>query len=349
MNEIRLFRTEYFHLWIFLTLLGCLIGYTYTALVYSQVPGSEGSPWLGVATGGMLSALSIGFEISFVSSPTSWFRKLAFIPSFLLRTIIHLLSILLSFLVCQTVYYWLTDVEIFIFQEDLSSTVVDLAFSFAVVSFIVLLTQIRMFIGNRQLVNLVLGKYHKPLSENRVFLFLDIAGSSVAAQKLGDTRFHRYLNHLFVLFDEPIVRSGGEVHSYVGDAIIAVWHLGETPSDNCRVLDAARKILEACDINAESIEAEFGISPRVRMAIHGGPVVVGETGNSKRQITYLGNTVNVAARIEEKAKGLQANVLASDEFLKHCELPASITVQPEGQHHLKGMNEPILLSSIKFQ
>ena len=148
--------------------------------------------------------------------------------------------------------------------------------------------QMRLFIGPRTLKNLILGKYNQPLLEERIFMFLDIAGSTNAAQKIGDVEFHRYLNQLFILFDRPINQSGGEVHSYVGDAIIATWPLSESAEENSRVFKALREIHQLCQLHSKTIRESFKVEPGVRAAIHGGPVVAGETGDSKRQSHLFG-------------------------------------------------------------
>ncbi len=345
----RFLQREQFPVWISVTLFGALFGYVYTSLTYLQQPDSVGSPWLGIATGLMIGGFTAAFEISFVNAPNSYFRRLAFLPALLWRSLVHLFLIFFSLTFCQYVYFWITGYDVTLFTNDWKSTLVDIAVSFAVLTAIVTFFQFRMFIGGRQLTNLILGKYHKAIAEERVFVFVDIVGSTVAAQTLGDVQFHKYLNRLFMLLDEPITRFGGEVHSYVGDAIIAVWPFYSDPQKNRRVLSAVSSMQEICSKHSTAIEQEFGIKPQVRIALHAGPVIVGETGSSKRQITYLGNTVNVTARIEAKSKELEKSVLSSDEFLSRCALPDHTAVKPLGEHRFKGVNAPIALSSLEFQ
>ena len=96
------------------------------------------------------------------------------------------------------------------------------------------------------------------------------------AERYGDEAFHRFLNEVFDIADDPIHKYGGEIHSYVGDAIFAVWRVSKRADKNSRALKAMREIYEAVERDAERVEQKFGIRPQVRIAIHRGPVIVGE-------------------------------------------------------------------------
>ena len=343
-----LFRSREIQTWVFVSLIAGVIGYVYTDLVYLQTEGANGSVWLGLAIGMTIGAATSGFELFFVSSPISPLRRLAFIPALVTKLVVNLILIYSGILFRQIIYDQLYGVGIYLLEENDGSSVRDVVFSFIALGIVMFCLQMRLFIGGRTLKNLVIGKYNKPQSEERIFLFLDIAGSTAAAEELGDVKFHRYLNHLFILFDNPISRFGGEVHSYVGDAIIAVWPLHEDRNRNVCVFQTLEEIQKLCVSQSSLVEKKFGIVPKIRAAIHGGSVVVGETGYRKRQITYLGNTVNVAARIEAKAKDLGENFLVSDTLLKRSLLPAAFSVKSLGEHHLKGARQPVELSALEI-
>ncbi len=343
------FRRDNINLWIAIILISGLIGITYSQLVYSQVTNDKGSIWLGAINGIIIGACSAGFELFFVSSAFSPMRKLAFIPALLVRVAVHLTMIFLSLLFSQIVYDQIYGTGILMFDPEIGGATTDLAFAFLVMSVVIFYMQMRLFIGSRTLKNLVLGKYSRPQKEERIFMFLDIAGSTDAAQKIGDVEFHRYLNQLFILFDGPITRSGGEVHSYVGDAIIAIWPLSVSPIENSRVIGAMSQIDQLCQLHSKKIHESFGVEPDIRIAIHGGPVVAGETGDSKRQITYLGDTVNITARIEAKAKELGERFLVSDAILERITLPNGVETRSLGSHFLKGVGEKMALSAIRLE
>lgn len=327
---------------------GALIGYIYVLFAYPSADG-QGSPWLGVCIGIGIATVASGFELFFVSNPHSLIRKLAFIPLLLIRVLTHSLLILLVIVFCQYVYDSLYGTTTLGLDGDgLSEYIADLGFSLFVAVLIIFYLQMRLFVGARTLKNILLGKYNTPRNENRIFMFVDVVGTTAAAQKIGDIRFHKYLNRLFTLFDGPIHHYGGEIHSYVGDAIIVTWPLSSKPAKNARALLAAKRIVELCEDNADKIAQEFGERPSVRLAINGGPIVAGETGFSKRQITYLGDTINLTSRIESMAKKLDRDYLISTNLLRSIDVPNNIRVSALGAFAMKGAKEKFALSQLKF-
>src|SRR5260370_6317210 len=71
-------------------------------------------------------------------------------------------------------------------------------------------------VGRRALGNVVFGPYNRPQSEERFFLFVDIAGSTALAERVGPAAVHRFLNGVFRLASGPIDDYGGEIYPYLG-------------------------------------------------------------------------------------------------------------------------------------
>ena len=78
-------------------------------------------------------------------------------------------------------------------------------------------------IGPRALLNFVIGRYHSPVEEDRFVLFVDIAGSTGLAERLGGVGIHRFLDRTFRLLTVAVEDYRGEVLSYVGDEVIVTW------------------------------------------------------------------------------------------------------------------------------
>ena len=78
-------------------------------------------------------------------------------------------------------------------------------------------------IGPRALLNFVTGRYHSPVEEDRFVLFVDIAGSTGLAERLGGVGIHRFLDRTFRLLTVAVEDYRGEVLSYVGDEVIVTW------------------------------------------------------------------------------------------------------------------------------
>lgn len=331
------------------TLMGLLIGSAYTYVAYLSKPGADGQLWLGAGIGASIACLISYFEIIFVGRPESKIRQLPFWFSLIIRAVVHLEIIYFSIHAWQIIYRKITGIELQIIDSDLNDTLMDLGFSMIIVLIIIFYMQMRLFIGSRTLRNLIVGRYSRPQLEERVFLILDLVGSTKLAQELGDVEFHKFLNRVFILADGPIHKHGGEVHSYVGDSVFATWPVTQNKSQNTRALKAAKDIDAVIRGASDAIERKFNTKPAVRIAIHKGPVVAGETGHRKRQITYLGNTVNLASRIESLTKTGIGPYLASREYLQVCDLPVGTGVEDLGEFDVKGAKAPIGISRVYFE
>lgn len=110
-----------------------------------------------------------------------------------------------------------------------------------------------------------------------------------------------------------------------------------------RALDFAAAASAAIAGEAESWHRDFGALPRMRAALHGGPVIAGEIGDLKREITFLGDTLNTAARIAEEARRHDARMLASAEAIDGVRLPLGLARRDLGPVQLRGKAEPVRL------
>lgn len=334
---------------ITISMIGAVIGVLYTQVVYLSRPDAEGSIWIGFFIGSFVSGLSAVFEIFAVNRPESRIRALPFLASLFVRIVSHLVLIIVTILCVQSVFNAIAGTRIFLIGSEVGDTATDIIFSMLVLFVVVFWMQMRSFIGSRTLKNLIVGKYNKPQQEERIFMIIDILDSTMGTQKIGDSKFHSYLNRLFILFDEVIHKYGGEVHSYVGDAIFVMWPFENDPKRNERVLKLLRALDELCERKRDAIIKEFGLSPSFRAVIHGGPIVVGEMGHRKRQITYLGNTLNLTGRLENLSKELDIPYLVSDEVMSKVKLPEKVSIKPLGEKAVKGSTKKLAVYQILIE
>jgi class 3 adenylate cyclase len=148
------------------------------------------------------------------------------------------------------------------------------------------------------------------IEENRFVLFVDIAGSTGLAERLGGLAIHRLLDHTFRLLTVPVVDYRGEVLNYVGDEVIVTWPERGGAVD-CRPLRCFMAMRDELTRAASQLEHEFGSVPRIRGSLHFGPVIVGEIGDIKRAIVFNGDVMNTAARLEELSRGVEGGFLVS--------------------------------------
>ncbi len=137
-------------------------------------------------------------------------------------------------------------------------------------------------------------------------MFTDIRGFSRMAEHRSAADTATLLNEHFTLLAACIEAEGGTVDKFIGDSLMAFWAPEKQEDHAARALRAAHAIHHAVLAdNGKRVGA--GQEPiRVRIGLHSGPVVVGNIGSANRiNYTIVGDTVNVAARIEELSAALQ--------------------------------------------
>lgn len=328
-----------------ITIISGLVGEFYGDIVY---PGNGQDYYQGFRTGASIGLISALVEIFYIRSVRrSWIRRVAFLPGLLVRILVLTLIVRLCLVGNEVLTNFLTDGAIEIelkFEEQARDTLI----SMGLVIVFVTLSQLSSVIGFRRFINLVVGRYFRPVSEERLFLFIDLVGSSRLARELGNVRFHEFLSEFFYHADRALVRHGGEIVSYVGDAVIATWPITADKKQNARCLLALSDLEQIVERQAAFFQSEFGVTPRFRAALHGGPVVVGECGDSRRQVTFLGDVINMTARIEDVARETGADNLASAALMELLDVPPFVKVAPHGAYELRGSDKKFALVRVRF-
>jgi class 3 adenylate cyclase len=195
--------------------------------------------------------------------------------------------------------------------------------------------ELTRLVGGRVLVNVILGRYRRPTREERVLLFLDLVGSTSLAESMGELRMHDLLTRFFFDIDKAILAHGGEVHAYVGDEVIVTWRLAAQTSER-RYLDCFFAIQDRIAERADLYRREFGVVPNFRAGLHTGSVVISECGDSRRQVAYFGDTMNVTARLQEHCKEAGRALLVSADLLRLVHLGSDLVVEALGPTQLRG-------------
>ena len=134
-------------------------------------------------------------------------------------------------------------------------------------------------------------------------LFVDVRGFTAISEKLKPTEVVEILNSYLTLIADCILRSGGTLDKFIGDAAMAFW--GAPVKQEDYVLRAARAAMDmvagAGELSRE-LERRFGQTVSFGIGIHMGKAVVGNVGSAKRMdYTAIGDTVNTASRLEANA------------------------------------------------
>src|SRR5207245_11153503 len=93
--------------------------------------------------------------------------------------------------------------------------------------------------------------------------------------------------------------------------------------------------------------ARFGAVPAFRAAVHFGEIVTGEIGDVRREIAYVGDTLNVAARLLDAAKQLGRDVLVSTDLLEHAALPPDLKAEKLPTLTVRGHTQPLAIAALE--
>ena len=178
-------------------------------------------------------------------------------------------------------------------------------------------------------------------SRQVTLLFSDIRGFTTLSESRTPQEVVSLLNRYFSRQVEVIFRNGGALDKFIGDCIMAIWgaplddakhaeHAIQCALEMSDTLDAFRK-----DLADPNGDFDVGIG------IHSGPAVVGLIGSEqRREYTAIGDTVNLASRIEGLTKGV-ARILVSEDTMRLC--PDAFDFVPCGLYKVKGRTQEVAL------
>jgi adenylate cyclase len=142
-------------------------------------------------------------------------------------------------------------------------------------------------------------------------MFLDIRNFTANARTRSPETVVEFLNANFAFMIEAIDRHGGFINKFLGDGFLAIFGAPlDDPGAASHAVEAAREILAEIDRRGLS-EGSWPL--RVGIGLHLGPAVTGNVGSPRRkEFTAIGDTVNLAARLEQLTKEYPARLIVSD-------------------------------------
>ncbi|MFC3616748.1 adenylate/guanylate cyclase domain-containing protein [Lutimaribacter marinistellae] len=323
------------------TLISSLVG---AAIPVLQSNGSLDT--ISIVVSGLSGAL-IGLgctvvEITFFSNRSyRWLRQVPMIAVVALRAMIYGLIIFTSLstpvILLLGTQAW-TDPD-FLFNFWLSAGIA------TIISTSVELIQL---LGREATASIFTGAYRRPRLENRIVMFADLIGSTALAERLGDIRFHELLGDVAYDLSAPIDKNGGEVHRYVGDAVIITWPMTDQRNFS-RSVDCAKGMVQTLAEHSKDYLARYDQAMRMRIAIHCGPVAAGEVGAWKKEIALLGDTMNTVARIENAAREFDIAIVISEGVRNGLPSGLQHGLRRMTDYSARGKQSNIKLWSVKMQ
>lgn len=156
------------------------------------------------------------------------------------------------------------------------------------------------------------GVLNKPREEKRIFMFIDLKSSTSIAEKLQHKKFSHLVQDVFN--DLAVVHNyGGEIYQYLGDGAIVSWPV-KKGLKNANFLRAYFAVANVLKNRSRYYSRKYDLQPQFKAGAHIGEVMVLTVGQFRRDVSYNGDTMNTAARIESQCNELKQNLLISGEL-----------------------------------
>ena len=170
-------------------------------------------------------------------------------------------------------------------------------------------------------------------------MFADIVSFTPLSESLPPEKVVGILNEVFTIMTEIIFRHGGIVDKFIGDCVMAVFGAPyERKDDALRAVSAAEEMLQWLEAGNARWKRELGFALQMGIGINTGIALAGNIGSQKRmEYTVIGDTVNVAARLEMIARGGQ--ILMTQETARAVE--DAFEIESLGLFPIAGRKEDI--------
>jgi len=204
------------------------------------------------------------------------------------------------------------------------------------------------FVRNRQRINIGEERYV-------VSMFVDMRGSTTLSEMRLPFDIVFLINRFVDTVSRAITQAGGQPNQFVGDGVLALFGLTTDPATACRqALQAAALVAS----NIAHLNHQFATEVRdpiqYGIGIHAGEVIIGDIGFRGHTVfTALGDSVNVAARLQDMSKTLNCKVVVSEEVCKTAGIPddaltpAQVTIRGHDQPMMvRTETDPTVLASL---
>lgn len=172
-------------------------------------------------------------------------------------------------------------------------------------------------------------------------MFADLSGFTALSERVDGKTLTATVNAYLGIIAAEVERSGGYVDKFIGDAVMAIWNApADLPDHERAAVKAAVAIRDAVEAAAAADEARGMPSFSIKVGVKSGPAIVGNVGAANRlNYTAVGDTVNIAARLEGLPSALKTPVVLGAE----CAAAASddFPMLEVASIQVKGRQEPV--------
>jgi adenylate cyclase len=177
-------------------------------------------------------------------------------------------------------------------------------------------------------------------------LFLDLRNSTALAEHLLPYDVVYILNQFLSEMVAALRISGGYYSQFTGDGLMALYGLGSTPEVGCRAaIHGAVEMLQRFDATTDWLHPDIGESLRIGIGIHSGEAIVGRMGPPEAPVlSAIGDTVNIAARLEAMCKAYDCSLVISEVTARRAGIDMSAF--PSHSASTRGRRAPITVYAV---
>jgi adenylate cyclase len=196
--------------------------------------------------------------------------------------------------------------------------------------------------GHKIFIPILMGRYFQPKIEDRIFLFLDLEGSTRIAEKLGHILYSKFIQDCFLDLSESILRHKGHVYQFVGDEAIVTWKVNKRTDFSDPVFlhfEFKKQLYDRKEYYANKYQQ----LPVFKASLISGMVTTAEVGGHvKTELAFHGDILNTGARLLELSKEHQNVLIATESIVKQLEKhPKRFSIQLKGDALLRGKKNAI--------
>jgi len=284
------------------------------------------------------------------------FRKKPLGISLLIKTIIYIIFILFFSSVAM-LYIYSSDIARPMFSKEVFNVFVTTYLSARVFSTFVFWSiacmlalfflQINEKFGQGVLLNFLLGKYHKPKEDKRIFMFMDLKSSTTHAERLGHIKYSQLIQDCFFDLTDIVLSHEAKIYQYVGDEVVLSWDVDKgIDHQNClKTFFAYDNLLRSKSMYYKD---KYGVVPEFKAGLNLGAVTVAEVGEIKKEMAYHGDVLNTAARIQGTCNDYQKKLLVSEQLKTHFDEQKTYAFEFISDVMLKGKMESVNIYAVNM-
>lgn len=319
--------------------------------LYLLIPEDSGT-WVQILSLGCGLGTTFGLVLGSLDTYKSLLRSQPYWMTIVLRSVLHIILTFLMILGYVLLFHWIIGDKI---SGNIVGILEDTPFQKIALVLIIytgcisiifnLIRQMNRMYGPGILYKLIIGKYHHPQEEERIFMFLDLKSSTTYAERLGHVLYSELIQDCFLDLTHAIEKHAVEVYQYVGDEAVLTWRMEEGLKDaNC--IKTFFTFDETIQKRANYYFNKYDLVPAFKAGVNLGLVMVAEVGVIKKEIAYHSDVLNTAARIQGRCNEFDKQILITEALKEKLTGEASLVTEHVGDLSLKGKKEIISIFSV---